>query len=188
MRARPPPRRLRFNRVDNDARLAGMGRRRHSPDDRNAWAEFSPCGRWRYALGRRWGPGPGLVFVLLNPSTADHLTPDATLLRCVARAQGLGFGALRVVNLFAWRATDPRALGRVPDPVGPENDAAIGRAARWGKSILCGWGARGGLAGRDSDVRRLLRRRPLWHLGLTAGGQPRHLLYVAGDVVPRLWA
>jgi hypothetical protein len=125
--------------------------------------------------------------VLLNPSVADALRDDPTLARCMARARGWGFGALRMVNLFAWRATDPAALPGAEDPVGPENDAALLRGARWADMILCGWGAGGVLAGRDAAVLRLLGRRRLWHLGLTAGGQPRHPLYVGYDVAPVVW-
>lgn len=176
----------------NDARRRegrmGHGRvRRHRAGDRGAWAEFSPCGRWRYVLARRWAAGPGLLCVLLNPSRADAVRNDPTLLRCVARAQRLGFGGLRVVNLFAWRARDPAALGRAVDPVGPENDAALLRGARWADRILCGWGAGGRRSGRDAEVLRLLGRRRLWHLGLTAGGQPRHPLYVGYEVAPQEW-
>ncbi len=166
-----------------------MAQRRHGPRDRSAWSEASPFGRWRHPLGRRSGPGTGpwLVLLLLNPSTDAHIAGDATLARCMARARGLGFGALRVVNRIAWRATDPRALGRVPDPVGPENDAAIGQAARWGVRTLCDWDVRGGLAGRDGEVRRLLGCRPLWHLRLTAGGKPRHPLHLAAGAPARAW-
>ena len=161
--------------------------RQHRVADRGAWAEISPCGRWRYALARRWGAGPGLLCVLLNPSVADAERDDPTLLRCVTRARGLGFGGLRIVNLFAWRTTDPAALRRAADPVGPGNDAALLRGMRWADAILCGWGATGVLGGRDAAVRLLLGRRALWHLGLTAGGQPRHPLYLAYGVAPQLW-
>lgn len=163
------------------------GLRRHRPGDRGAWTEMSGCGRWRYALARRWGPGPGLLCVLLNPSTADAAQDDPTLRRCMARARALGFGGLRLVNLFAWRATDPAALYRAADPVGPDNDAALLRAGRWAGSILCGWGNHGSLRGRDAEVLRLLARRRLWHLGLTARGQPRHPLFVGGEVALQQW-
>jgi hypothetical protein len=125
--------------------------------------------------------------VLLNPSEADATRSDATLARCVARAEALGFGALRVVNLFAWRATDPAALARSADPVGPENDAALLRGARWADRILCGWGEGGRLMGRDRAVLALFGRRALWHLGLTAGGRPRHPLYVARAAPLQPW-
>ena len=156
-----------------------MAVRRHRIGDRRAWASFSPCGRWRYALVRTWGAGPRLLCVLLNPSTADAEADDATLTRCCRRAGALGFGALRMVNLFAWRATRPAELSLAADPVGPENDRALRSGAAWADAILCGWGVHGRLFERDRAVLRLLGRRPLWHLGLTVAGQPRHPLYVA---------
>lgn len=152
--------------------------RHHRPGERGCWASFSPCGRWRYGLARAWGAGPRLLCVLLNPSTADALRDDATVARACRRAQAAGFGALRVVNLFAWRATRPAALRAAADPVGPENDRALRRGAAWADTILCGWGVHGALLGRDRAVIGLLGRRRLWHLGLTAAGQPRHPLYV----------
>ena len=164
-----------------------MVMRLHASGDRRAWVDLSPCGAYRYALGRRWAPGPGIAFVLLNPSRADAEASDPTLARCAARARRLGFGALRVVNLFGWRSPDPAALRTVPDPVGPGNDAALLRAADWAGAVLCGWGGGGALGGRDATVLRLLGRRRLWHLGLTAGGQPRHPLYLRNDVAPQVW-
>ena len=164
-----------------------MALRIHAPGTRGCWADLSSCGAYRYALARRWAAGPGIAFVLLNPSRADAVTSDPTLARCVGRARALGFGALRMVNLFAWRSPDPAALRGVADPVGLENDAALLRAAGWAGVVLCGWGAGGALGGRDVAVRRLLGRRRLWHLGLTAGGQPRHPLYVRNEVAPQAW-
>ena len=88
-------------------------------------ALFSPCGRFRYRLGRRWGASPTVAFVLLNPSTADDERDDPTVRRCVDFARRLGFGGLEVVNLYAYVATDPDDLRRAGHPVGPENDQHI---------------------------------------------------------------
>ncbi len=164
-----------------------MVQRIHAPGDRRSWVDLSPCGAYRYALARAWAPGPGIAFVLLNPSRADAEASDPTLARCMARARALGFGRLRVVNLFALRSPHPAALRCVPDPVGPDNDAALLRAAAWADALLCGWGAGGRLHRRHAAVLRLLGRRRLWHLGLTAGGHPRHPLYVPAAVAPQPW-
>jgi hypothetical protein len=101
----------------------------------------------------------------------------------------LGYGGFRVVNLFAWRATDPRALRAVADPMGPDNDAALDAGALWADDVLCGWGGHGGLLGRDRVVTARLRghNRPLWHLGLTGAGQPKHPLYIGYAQAPVLW-
>src|ERR1051326_5628436 len=96
----------------------------------NPRALFSPCGLFRYRLWRHWTPGmPPLVFVMLNPSTADAEKNDPTVERCERRAKAGGFGGGEVVNLFALRSTDPKALYSAADPIGPENDKVIATAA-----------------------------------------------------------
>lgn len=150
---------------------------------------FSPCHHYRYSLTRDWAPGPRMAAVLLNPSTADADTPDATLTRLVNRAMVAGFGGLTLVNLFALRSPDPRALRNAPDPVGPDNGAAIRDGVAGAAMVLCGWGNHGSLAGRGAIVAAALRGLglPLWHLGLTQGGAPRHPLYVAAALAARPW-
>jgi len=95
-------------------------------------ATLSPCGRYRYRLGRRWAQhrlSLPLLFVMLNPSTADAEQDDATIRRCTTFAVAHGFDAMEVVNLFAFRATDPADLWRAADPVGPDADRHIAEAA-----------------------------------------------------------
>jgi hypothetical protein len=127
-----------------------------------------------------------MACILLNPSVADEAADDPTLARCTDRAQAMGFGGLTVVNLFALVSPDPRALRAAPDPVGPGADAALEAVAGF---VLCGWGNHGRLAGRGEAVAARLRARgvALHNLGLTRHGQPRHPLYVAGAVAPRVW-
>jgi hypothetical protein len=165
--------------------------RRHSGPDRAGGAEVgSPCGRYRYALARHWGPGAGrLVCVLLNPSTATESADDPTLRRCTARARALELDGVVVVNLFAWRARDPAALARVADPVGPATDAVLAACAARAAIILCGWGTGGGRTARAQEVEGILRAtgRPIRHLGLTASGAPRHPLYVPGAAPLQPW-
>lgn len=130
-----------------------------------------------------------MVFVLLNPSVADAARDDPTLRACISFARGAGFGGVEVVNLFAFRATDPRALRAVADPAGPGNDAAILSAACGGGMVVCGWGRGGALHGRGAKVAARLRAAgiTLHHLGLTKDGAPRHPLYVARSTVPQVW-
>jgi hypothetical protein len=144
-------------------------------------ALISPCGLYRYWLSREWDADlPRACWVLLNPSTADAVEDDPTIRRCVSFARGWGCGSIVVVNLFALRATDPRQLKQAIDPVGPENDGTIFHQA-YGRMIVAGWGAHGGLHGRDRKVMELLKgahQRPMC-LGTTKDGSPRHPLYVA---------
>ena len=168
-------------------------------------AVYSDCARYRYLLTRVWAPGPRALFVMLNPSTATEVQNDPTVERCERRARALGFGAFRVTNIFAFRATDPRVMRAEADPVGPGNDAAIAESAVWADAIICAWGNHGLHLGRGAAVAALLRhrvqnqkldgqkfdgglRRGLLHLGLTGQGQPRHPLYVSYDQQPEVWA
>ena len=145
---------------------------------------------YRYCLRRVWRDPPSrtVAFVLLNPSTADAVRDDPTIARCVGFAKAWGFDALAAVNLFALRATDPAALRRAADPVGPHNDRYILAAAGAADMVVAAWGAHGAYLGRAGRVaERLARTQLLWHLGLTRSGQPRHPLYMAARTVPAPW-
>jgi hypothetical protein len=152
-------------------------------------AVYSDCTAYRYLLTREWGPGPRALFIMLNPSTATEFQNDPTVERCERRARALGFGAFRVTNIFAFRATDPRVMRAVPDPVGPENDAAILQSVPWADWVICAWGSHGAHLGRGAAIAASLRATgvPLWHLGLTRAGAPKHPLYIGYDVQPVLW-
>lgn len=145
-------------------------------------ALFSPCRRYRYRLWRQWDPArPYLLWILLNPSTADEITNDPTVERCMRRAVAWNFGGVQVCNIFAWRSTDPKALRLAPDPVGrPENDQAILAAAKGAGSVICGWGNHGSLHRRSEEVVDLLKLEGIKAgcLGVTRQWEPRHPLYV----------
>ena len=115
--------------------------RTHLKGDAESEAVYSPCESYRYLLTRVWdAQGPKALFVMLNPSTATEAQNDPTVERCERRSRALGFGAFRVTNIFAFRATDPRVMRAQADPVGPENDAAIRDSAlRWADRIICAW-------------------------------------------------
>ena len=168
-----------------------MIRRTHQKGDAASEAIYSDCERYRYALTRVWDEGGGKVlFVMLNPSTATEVQNDPTVERCERRARALGFGAFRVCNIFAWRATDPRDMRAAADPVGPANDAAILEGAGWADAVVCAWGTHGAHLARGPAVEALLRAtgKPLWHLGLSKAGHPKHPLYIGYDRQPEPWA
>jgi hypothetical protein len=122
---------------------------------------------------------------MLNPSTADATLDDPTIRRCIGFARAGGFGGLQVLNLFAFRATDPTDMKAARDPVGPDNDthilAAITAAAAASAPVIAAWGVHGALNGRDDEVRKLSLECGvnLMCLGSTKGNHPRHPLYVA---------
>ena len=166
--------------------------RQHQKGDAASVAVYSQCEAYRYLLTRVWNPdGRKALFVMLNPSTATEFQNDPTVERCERRARALGFGAFRVTNIFAFRATDPRVMRAMADPIGPDNDAAIADSARdWADSILCAWGTHGAHLGRGAAVEGLLRAtgRELLTLGLSKDGHPKHPLYIGYDRQPEVWA
>jgi hypothetical protein len=157
----------------------------------DAPAVISACGRYRYLLTRRAGPGDrAAAFVLLNPSTADAATDDPTVRRCLGFARRWGCGRVLVLNLFAFRATHPADLRRAADPVGPQSRRWFHRVfSGWdGGPVVCGWGVHGTHRDQDRTVRTWLaahRVRPQG-LGTTRDGHPRHPLYVpySAELVP----
>lgn len=147
-------------------------------------AVLSDDGRYRYLLSRRWDSGPAVVFVMLNPSTADATLDDPTIRRCIGFARGWGYPALAVVNLYALRSTDPRGLWTDPDPVGPDNDMWLQRefviADHIGSPVVAAWGAHA-RPDRVQHVMSLPGAERMQCLGRTKDGAPRHPLYMAAD-------
>lgn len=150
-------------------------------------AKISDCGRYRYWLSREWGPGPLLTFVMLNPSTADAEIDDPTIRRCIGFAKREGADGCAVVNLFAWRATDPIELVRAEDPIGPENAEEIGRAllsaAVSRLPLVCAWGSTSGAGMQGYKLKQRAEdcSARLVCLGRTLNGSPKHPLYVRAD-------
>lgn len=150
-------------------------------------AEFSQCGTYRYSLVRMWDEKlPILVFILLNPSTATHEVNDPTITRCMERAQRMGFGAMIVLNLFAWRATQPEDMKAAAEPIGAYNDEVILEIAKAAGLVVCGWGKHGTHRQRDAQVMAMLHENGIVPHALKLNGDksPRHPLYVGYDVQP----
>jgi hypothetical protein len=123
------------------------------------------------------------VFVGLNPSTADETEDDPTIRRCIDFAKGWGYGALCMVNLFAYRATDRAIMKAQHNPVGADNDRWLLESAEHAGIVVAAWGSDGTHMGRGQAVRKLLAGR-LSCLGVTKNGQPRHPLYLKASVTP----
>lgn len=153
----------------------------------NSGAKFSSCKKYRYRLWRIWDDQkPVMVFCMLNPSTADEVENDPTVARCQERAKRNGYGGIEVVNIFAFRSTDPRALYRAQDPIGPENNGHIKDALKSASTVICAWGKHGELSDRGVEVLKLilnLGHKPM-ALKINKDGSPGHPLYVGYDVKP----
>ena len=154
-------------------------------------ATFSPARKYRYTLHRIWDVDkPTMAVIGLNPSTADETKDDPTIRRCIGFAKLWGYGGLYMLNLFAYRSTDPAALKIVKNPIGPDNDKAILEVASKCKLVIAAWGNDGAIDGRGHAVRNLLTGFGLdvHCLKKNMNGTPAHPLYLPGDLQPTiLW-
>lgn len=163
-------------------------------DERSA--VISACGFYRYSLTRRWSEDQLLYWIMLNPSTADASKDDPTIRKCIGFAKHNGFGGIRIFNLFAWRATDPRelALYEYHRIVGKENDDYI-QTIPPGSTVVAGWGAfpyGKNLGLRIVETRKLLEDLyPRWACVKKSGegifARPWHPLYVKYGELTDLW-
>lgn len=150
-------------------------------------ASFSLCRTWRYHLWRTWSAGSKrCAFVMLNPSTATETIDDPTIRRCVGYAKTWGHDGVDIVNLFACRSTDPKAIPTFADPVGPLNDETILHVAKAASVVVCGWGIHGAIANRGERVLDAMRVAGVapYVLSLTKDGHPGHPLYLRKDLLP----
>lgn len=159
-------------------------------------ARISADGLYRYELIRQWRPGTvPMAFVMLNPSTADHMVDDPTIRRCIHFAAREGYGGLVVINLFAGRATDPRDLFKMADPAGPENEKTwydlLTHCYNHGAPVVCAWGANRKAVKQAEKFRGYAASMgvPLFCLNsVTQQGFPRHPLYLPNDSLLRRFA
>lgn len=149
-------------------------------------ATFSKDRKYRYALKRIWIRAKPLVcFVGLNPSTADENTDDPTIRRCIGYADRWGYGGLIMLNLFAFRATDPTCMMCEPEPIGPENDNIILLLSGICELTVLAWGNHGSFMDRDKAVIPMIENPH--YLKLTGKGQPGHPLYLKKTLSPLRW-
>lgn len=153
----------------------------------DAGAEFDRTRRYRRRLWRRWDGGRGVAcFIMLNPSTADARRDDPTMRRCAGFAKGWGFAGFDAVNLYDYRATDPRDLFAADRPCSRANDAAIFSAAAAADLVVAAWGGRAEAARAEAVMSALAAASvELCALGLTRDGAPRHPLYLRRDSRPQ---
>ena len=144
-------------------------------------AVISDCGKYRYLLRRTWDYNrPRALLVMLNPSTADATLDDATIRSCVRLLNGQGYGSMEVVNVYAYRATDPSELTKQADPFGPRNETTIAAAVGRCDVVICAWGAYPPARQHASRLLNEVRsRRPATYcFGKTKAGAPKHPLYI----------
>jgi hypothetical protein len=148
---------------------------------------------YRYELVREWESllhptaphdRPGVLWIMLNPSTADGMKDDPTIRRCVDFTDRWGYQSLKVVNLYALRCTRPIHLEHHPDPVGPRNLKhlrAVLQDSEHYPIVVAAWGGHQGPEPAPSQQTIYRSLRQIDCLGFTNDGHPRHPLYVKGD-------
>lgn len=151
-------------------------------------AAFSDCMKYRYRLEICWDPNlKCLVTIGLNPSTADHLQDDPTIRKCKELARDMGYGSYMMLNAFAWRSTDYKALFRVPDPIGPGNTLDYLKTWCDGAFVIACWGAHITEKPwrhyyRGMDIAKAIPN--LFCLQVTKSGHPQHPLYLKKSLRP----
>lgn len=165
------------------------------------WAEFSPCGQYRFLLGREWDPAlPRFSFGLLNPSKAGADAWDPTARKVLGFTQRLGGGSFEIWNPFPLIATDPAdlkaRLRNDEDAIGYKysnrgillaNAHIVESVERCTGKVIVGWGAHAAdpfIRGRVGRILRLLDGVPLYCLGRTSAGFPRHPLMLPYSTPP----
>lgn len=140
-------------------------------------AQISPCEKYRFSLWRVWNESlPHIAFVGLNPSTADATQDDPTIRRCRGFAKSHGFGAMTMLNLWAYRATDPKDIsGRVTNEEEINLDT-ISRIVTGVARVCAVWGSHPMAFARQDAVLPLAPQ--WWVLRQNRDGMPGHPLYL----------
>jgi hypothetical protein len=125
-----------------------------------------------------------IAWIGLNPSSADEVTLDQTLATVCRYSRKWGFAELVMLNLFAFRATDPRDLKRATDPIGPDNDKHLLSEVREVDRVIACWGGHGRFLGRDRQVADLLGV-SFECLLRNRTGTPHHPLYLESRIKPK---
>ena len=142
----------------------------------NSGAEIDSSRQYRYALWRIWdNTKPVVLFVGLNPSTADEHVNDSTLNKCIHFAASWGFGGVYMANLFAYRATEPEDMKRAKDPIGTDNDRWLMKLTKRCDLVVAAWGNHGTFLDRSAAVKQQLGA--LNCLKQNKSGEPAHPLY-----------
>lgn len=157
----------------------------YHPTNHKQGAVFSPCRSYRYALHRFWDIGPRVCFIGLNPSTATESVNDPTVTRCISYAKRWGYGGMYMLNIFAYRATDPKMMLIQQDPIGPENDFYLKEVANKVSFRVACWGNHGEYLGRGMQVKKMIKN--LHWLKMNNTGQPAHPLYLSQTLQPISW-
>ncbi|MEK6847490.1 MAG: DUF1643 domain-containing protein [Nanoarchaeota archaeon] len=153
-----------------------------SKDGTKSLARFSDCEKYRYTLNRTWDDSKGkILFIGLNPSTADEIKNDPTVTRMINFARKWGYGSVTICNLFSFRATFPDDLKKAPDPVGTETDFWLQHELVNAEKIIAAWGNHGAFNSRSQQVSKILPKNKTHVFGITKLNEPKHILYLSNS-------
>ena len=157
---------------------------------------FSECKSYRWILKRDLLRGKKtVIFIGLNPSKANSVNNDKTLIRIINFCSRWNYRNLYVINLFGLISKSPSQLSKNKNPIGSNNDLITLKALEfWSENINCdlwlGWGDKGQLNRRDRVVMKLIKNLSNLHqceknlsnrvfsMGVSKKGNPRHPLYM----------
>lgn len=149
----------------------------------NNGAEFSECRKYRYALWRKWDSSKSLVmFIGLNPSTANEDANDPTIRRVISIANNLGFGGVYMMNCFPYVSTNPNDLKDCSNI--PLNDVWLERVSKACEEIVFAWGDFKIVRDKKRDKELAAMFPYAKALQINKNGSPKHPLYVRNNVVP----
>lgn len=146
-------------------------------------AVISQCGKYRYQLSRIWDSSkPIVLFIMLNPSTADAEQDDPTIRRCIGFARSWGYGGLMVGNLSAYRATNPTELKsmEIDYYANDQNSQSVMSMYFETEITVFAWGN----PPCELPLCPLIGLENTHYLELTASGNPKHPLYLKGNLKP----
>lgn len=146
--------------------------------------------KYRYDLWRKWDSSlPFVLFICLNPSTADATIDDPTIRRCRGFAKSWGYGGFHMLNLYAFRATDPKDLAKARDPIGPSWKSNMNLAIYQCADVVCAWGAHPMAVERGKEMIAMLKKDLIQAkcIKQTNAGHPGHPLYLKKDLKPKYY-
>ena len=146
-------------------------------------AVISKDNKYRYLLSRTWDDSkPIVAFIGLNPSIADDKIDDPTVNRCINFAKSWGYGGFYMLNLFAFRATEPKNMFKAESPIGDENDKYILKYSKQVDKVVCAWGNHGKYKERSTYIFNLINN--TYYLKMNKSGEPAHPLYLKANLTP----
>ena len=149
----------------------------------NKTALLSDDNIYRYQLSRIWDEEkPKILFIMLNPSTADEFVEDPTIRRVVNYAKDWGYGGVYVGNIYSFRSTYPKGLKCIADPIGPENINHIQTLISLVDKVIYAWGNEE----KEPDWLKKIVETP-YCIEISKKSIPKHPLYLKKCLIPQIY-